>query len=313
MSARMPKIASLKLFAEVMQAGTIAKVAEQMHLTPSAASRMLSALERDLDLKLFRRERQRLIPTEAAETLLPEAMRALSVMDELPRISDAIRDGATKEQLIRILSFPRLAEQILPTAIQRYYRETRSETRINISVEARHNIKRWAASRLFDIALTTVPVVHPSVRGEPIVDFPLCVILPRDHALSGETEIPVQALADEPLTLIESGSILRKRIARVFDSAGLIPNVRHESGKVDVSIRVGLAAGSLSINDGIFPKALLGQKFVLRRLKTKQSVPVGFVVPRDREVEGAAAFIKDAIRQEVLTYRKHLDKVLDAD
>ncbi|WP_170416230.1 LysR family transcriptional regulator [Ruegeria atlantica] len=309
----MPKIASLKLFAEVMQAGTIAKVAEQMHLTPSAASRKLSALERDLELKLFRRERQRLVPTEAAETLLPEAMRALSVLDELPRISDAIRDGATKEQLVRILSFPRLAEQILPTAIQHYYRETRSETRINISVEARHNIKRWAASRLFDIALTTVPVFHPGVRGEPIIDFPLCVILPRDHALSGEREVPVQSLAREPLSLIESGAILRQRIARVFDSAGLTPDVRQESGKVDVSIRVGLAAGSLSINDGIFPKALLGQKYVLRRLKTQQSVPVGFVVPRDSEVEGAAAFIKDAIRQEVLAYRNDLDKVLDAD
>ncbi|MCA0908661.1 LysR family transcriptional regulator [Ruegeria marisrubri] len=313
MSARMPKIASLKLFAQVMQSGTIAKVAEHMNVTPSAASRMLSALERDLELKLFRRERQRLIPTEAAETLLPEAMRALSVMDELPRISDAIREGATKEQLVRILSFPRLAEQILPLAVQRYYDETRSETRINISVDARHNIKRWAASRLFDIALTTVPVVHPGVRGEPIIDFPLCVVLPRDHPLSGECEIPVQALADEPLSLIESGSILRQRIARVFDGAGLVPNVRQESGKVDVSIRVGLAAGSMSINDGIFPKALLGQSFVLRRLKTTQSVPVGFVVPRDREVEGAAAFIMNAIRQEVLTYRNDLDKVLNGD
>ncbi|MCG7522833.1 LysR family transcriptional regulator, partial [Ruegeria sp. Ofav3-42] len=303
MSARMPKIPSLKLFVEVMGAGTIAKVAEQMHLTPSAASRMLSALESDLELKLFRRERQRLIPTEAAETFLPEAMRALSVMDELPRISDAIRDGANKEQLIRILSFPRLAEQILPAAVQRFYKDSGSDTRINTSVEMRHNLKRWAASRMFDIALTSVPVVHSGVRGEPIIDFPLCVTLPRDHELAGDREIPVQALADAPLSLIEGGAILRQRIDKVFDEAGLTPNVRQESGTVDVSIYIGLAAGSITINDGIFPKSLLDQGFVLRRLKTRQTVPVGFVVPLDREVEGAAELLKDAIRHEVLAYR----------
>lgn len=313
MSARMPKIPSLKLFVEVMHAGTIAKVAEQMHLTPSAASRMLSALERDLELTLFRRERQRLMPTEAAETFLPEAMRALNVMDELPRISDAIRDGANREQLIRILSFPRLAEQIMPAAVQRYYRETGSDTRINISVEARQNLKRWAASRMFDVALTSVPVVHPGVRGEPIIDFPLCVTLHRDHPLSGDREIPVQALADAPLSLIEEGSILRQRIAKVFDEAGLVPNVRQESGTVDVSIYIGLAAGSITINDGIFPKSLLEQGFVLRRLKTQHSVPVGFVIPLDRKVEGAAAHFMDAIRHEVLAYRNNLNKVLDAD
>lgn len=313
MSARMPKIPSLRLFVEVMQAGTIASVAEKMHLTPSAASRMLSALERDLELKLFSRERQRLIPTEAAETFLPEAIRALSVVDELPRISDAIRNGATKEQTIRILGFPRMAEQILPNAVRRYYRETKSNTRVSISVEARHSIKRWAASRMFDIALTTVPVVHAGVRGEPIIDFPLCVTLPRTHGLSDQREIPVQALANEPLSLIESGSIMRQRIARVFDSAGLMPNVRQESGTVDVAINIGLAVGSLTITDGIFSKALLGETHVLRRINTQHSIPVGFVVPVDNEVDGAAALMKEAIRHEVLAYRQELDKILDAD
>ena len=166
---------------------------------------------------------------------------------------------------------------------------------------------------MFDIALTSVPVAHSGVRGEPIIDFPLCVTLPRDHSWSGVREIPVQALADVPLSLIKEGSILRQRIDNVFNEAGLNPNVRQASGTVDVSIYVGLAAGSLTINDGIFPKTLLGQKLVLRRLKTKQTVPVGFVVPLEREIEGAASLIKDAICTEVLAYRQALEKVLDAD
>jgi DNA-binding transcriptional LysR family regulator len=313
MSARMPKIPALKLFVEVMQTGTIALAAERLHLTHSAASRMLSAFEKDLNLKLFKRERQRLSPTEAATSFLPEALRALSVLDELPKISDAIRDGATKEQLIRILSFPRMGEEIIPAAIRRYFAATGADTRINISVEARHNLKRWAASRMFDIALTSVPVAHPGVRGEPIVDFPLCVILPRDHPMAAERDIPVEALADAPLSLIEKGSILRQRLARVFDEAGLIPNVRQESSTMDVAIHVGLAAGSLAVTDGIFPKSVLDQGFVLRRLKTDHSVPVGFVVPLDQEVEGATAIMKEAIRQEVFNYRAGLNKVLDAN
>ncbi len=313
MSARMPKIASLRIFIEVMRVGTIAKVAEQMHLTPSAASRMLTALESDLQLQLFRRERQRLIPTEAAETFLPEAVRALSVMDELPHISDAIRDGTTKDQLIRILSFSRFAEEILPAATARYYDTTGSNARMNITVEARHSLNRWAASRMFDIALTTMPVVHTSVRGELITEFPLCVTLPRDHQLSAEREVPVEALTNAPLSLIEKDSILCKRISKVFDEAGLVPNIRQESSTMDVSVRVGLATGSLSLNDGIFSKSLLGETYVLRRLKTAHSVAVGFVVPIGQEAEGAVSQVKDAIRAEVIAYRRALDRILEPE
>ena len=194
----------------------------------------------DREPTLFNGERRRLFPIEAATTFLPEALRALSVLDELPKISDAIRDGATKDQLIRILSFPRLAEQIMPAAVRRYYEETRSDTRINISVEARHNLKHWAASRMFDIALTSVPVVHSGVRGEPIIDFPLCVTLPRDHPMASERVVPVQALADAPLSLIDSGSIMRQGIGRVFCEAGLPPQVGQESGMVDVGMQWGV-------------------------------------------------------------------------
>lgn len=311
MTTRIPKIPALKVFVEVMHLGTIAQVADKLHMTPSAASRMLSALESDLDLVLFHRQRQRLIPTDAAEAFLPEAMRVLSVLDELPRITGAIRDGSTRDQLIRILSFPRLAEQIMPAAINRYYAGTGSDARIDISVRARSSVTRWASSRMFDVALTSVPVVHSDVTGELITDFPLCVTLPKDHALAQEAEVPIEALAEEPLSLIQSESILCKRIDRVFDQAGLTPNVRQRSDTLDVAVRIGLASGSLSINDGIFSKTMLGSSHVLRRIKTDQTVPVGFVIPLDRKIEGAAAAIKDAIRTEVLAYRAELDKVLD--
>ena len=61
---------SLRLFVAVMEEQAIARAAAREHIATSAASRRLSELEVQLQVRLFERSNRGITPTAAAYTLL---------------------------------------------------------------------------------------------------------------------------------------------------------------------------------------------------------------------------------------------------
>lgn len=66
MKRRLPSLTALECFEAVMRSGHVTRAAEGLNLTQSAVSRQIKNLEGFVRQPLFRRERKRLIPTEAA-------------------------------------------------------------------------------------------------------------------------------------------------------------------------------------------------------------------------------------------------------
>lgn len=86
--ARM-EIASLKIFAEVMRAGSFAAVARAHDVDPSSISRTIAILEDELGFRLFQRTTRRLAATEAG-ALYFERMQP--IIDEMDRAGQEARD-----------------------------------------------------------------------------------------------------------------------------------------------------------------------------------------------------------------------------
>jgi len=70
MLRRLPSLNALKAFEAAARHGSFTKAAEELFVTQGAVSHQVKALETELGLKLFNRERQRLIITEAGRTYL---------------------------------------------------------------------------------------------------------------------------------------------------------------------------------------------------------------------------------------------------
>ncbi len=70
MLRRLPSLNALKAFEAAARHQSFTKAAEELFVTQGAVSHQVKALETDLGLKLFNRERQRLIITEAGRTYL---------------------------------------------------------------------------------------------------------------------------------------------------------------------------------------------------------------------------------------------------
>ena len=67
MKRRLPSLTALECFEAVMRGGHVTRAAESLNMTQSAVSRQIKNLEDFIRQPLFRRERKRLIPTEAAK------------------------------------------------------------------------------------------------------------------------------------------------------------------------------------------------------------------------------------------------------
>ena len=80
------ELATLKAFQAVAESGSFSKAGEILFLTQPAVSKRIASLEDGLGPKLFDRIGKHISLTEAGRTLLPEAQKILSQVDESKRL-----------------------------------------------------------------------------------------------------------------------------------------------------------------------------------------------------------------------------------
>src|SRR5215510_8412419 len=104
----------LRMLAELDRLGTIAAVADELHLTASGVSMQLAALEREAGLDLTERRGRRLALTPAGSVLVEHARAVLERM-ALAEIEVAtLRSGAAGAY--RVAAFPSAARTIVADA-----------------------------------------------------------------------------------------------------------------------------------------------------------------------------------------------------
>jgi LysR family transcriptional regulator, glycine cleavage system transcriptional activator len=90
MSRSLPPLQALRALEAAARRRSFSRAAEELHLTHSAVSHHLRALETELGVELFRRAGSRMIPTAAGAQLAERVRRSL---DELRDALDATRPG----------------------------------------------------------------------------------------------------------------------------------------------------------------------------------------------------------------------------
>src|SRR5919108_625542 len=119
----------LLTFREVARLGSFSRAGEVLALTQPAVSQQISALERQLGVKLLERGPGGPAPTEAGALLLAHAD---AVADRLAQADTQIAELAqTERETLRVGAFPSALASVVPAAIVRLRDE-----RPNIQVEA---------------------------------------------------------------------------------------------------------------------------------------------------------------------------------
>ncbi len=290
-------IKKLKCFRAVVIHGSLVSAASVMNLSQPATSRLISTLEDELKLKLFKREKRRLVLTPEGKEFYREAEKILANLDDLPRIVREIKGGGSRT--LRIVALARLANSLVSPALARFVEEN-PEQRFSVDVRGHRDIEQWVAGRHYDIAVAlTKPCNHPSVIQRPFFDTDAMVMVPRGHPLEDLEEVTAEAMSEHDIIALAPGLRPRFQMEEIFQSAGVELNCKIETTSSVLACQMVVEGLGVTIIDRLAALAVDESRFSLLPLAPNYRLQFVLLFPPGFEETPATTSLVQCLRSQV--------------
>ena len=166
-----PKLRQLRALLAVAQTGRVAKAAVRLNVSQPAVTRAIQSLENELQIYLFDRTRERMVPTQLGSTIVDRAVRAfdhlIGAEEELRRLVRSTGQEGSPQPLSRFVSNHELNAVIM---IGDVHSVTAAAARLGVSQPAVNrslrNLEQRLGLRLFD---RTAQGMIPTPAGETVI------------------------------------------------------------------------------------------------------------------------------------------------
>ncbi len=238
----------LQVFEAIVRLGSFTRAAEELFLTQPTVSMQIKKLSDAMGLPLFEHIGRRIRPTEAGLELYEACQNVFATLSNLEmKIADLKGMKRGRLRLGAVTTAKYFAPEILGEFARTY-------PGIDVALKVTNRdqiIERMLANEDDLYVMGQPPSGELEVEAHTIAPNPLVFMAPRDHPLVQERNIPLTRIAEEPFLLREPGSGIRDATLRLFDSAGLRPNIRMELGSneaIKYAIAGGLGISLLSLH-----------------------------------------------------------------
>jgi DNA-binding transcriptional LysR family regulator len=235
----------LRSFVAVAEELHFGRAAERLYILQPALSKQISALERELGVRLFERTRREVVLTDAGRTLLADARRLLAQADGAA--ARALRAGRGDVGVLAMGFIAPALYDLLPRVL-RAFRTEFPDVRLELSEVHNHEGLEAVASRRLHLAFLRLPVPERAgLRVATAAEEPVVVALPADDPMASQDGFDLAELARRDIILIARGlePELHDYYIAACMGAGFSPRVVHEVDRTHVA--VGLVAGGLGI------------------------------------------------------------------
>lgn len=182
----------LRYFVAVAEALHFGRAAEQLHIAQPVLSRQIRALEDELKVQLFVRDRRNTELTAAGEQLLADARPLLAGANALRlRVGQAARGQDT----FTVGFMPGL----IVTAAVRALSARHEGLTVNVVRTTWDDQVEVVHDGRVDVSYIRLPVDQSGLTVRPLLTEPRVAVLPVDHRLAGKETIAIADLADEHL------------------------------------------------------------------------------------------------------------------
>ncbi len=188
----------LRYFVETVAAGSIRQAAERLYLSPTALSKALRVLERDVGTELLVRGSAGSELTPAGDVFLPEAKAILAAID---RARDQVSALSDEEEPLRIGTFDEGAAELTMSIIERYGAGSPTRRRPTFNAlgydQLRSSLLESSVDALIAAQATDVFEPTDAIRLAPLFAEPRLAVLPTTHPLAAADRLTTADLLDE--------------------------------------------------------------------------------------------------------------------
>ncbi|MEU7989392.1 LysR family transcriptional regulator [Streptosporangium canum] len=225
---------------------TVTAAAAALHLTPSAVSQQLVALEHEVGHRLLERDGRGVRLTSVGRILLGHANEVLAQLERAGADIAAYTTGTAGE--VKVASFATAIGLVVAPAVGTL-RDKEPGIQVRVLDAEGDQSLTMVLDGVVDVAVAVEYRGAPAEDDRrlsriPLYSEPFDVVLPRDHALA-ENEMAVADLAGETWIGPYPGNPCHDVIALACEHAGFTPEFAHSSD--DFSAVVALAAAGAGV------------------------------------------------------------------
>jgi len=200
-------IQNLTAFISVSEQRSFSKAAEHLFITQPAVSKRISALEKELNTRLFDRIGKRVQLTKAGQALLPSALRILAELEESRRAIGNLDEKVSGK--LSIATSHHIGLHRLPPVLRaftRLYTDVDLDIRFMDSEEACSCVLKGEV----ELAIATLPEKKwPQLQSRVIWHDPLDIVISAQHPQAGSSPMTVAQLSKIPAILPSQNTFTR--------------------------------------------------------------------------------------------------------
>src|SRR5262250_2995674 len=189
------QLESLKVFCDVVETGSFSRAAQLNHVTQSAVSQQIRALENRYQQKLLSRSARQVTPTPSGERLFRGCKEILSRFGEVER---EIREQATEVAGTTTVSTIYSVGLHELQSIQRQLLKTHPKVNLRLNYRRSDQVYDDVILGAADLGLVAYPQPRAGVDVIPFREDKLAAIFPPGHALASRQKVSMSAIAAGP-------------------------------------------------------------------------------------------------------------------
>ncbi|MGB7087334.1 MAG: LysR substrate-binding domain-containing protein [Phormidesmis sp.] len=228
----------LKVFEATARHGSFTRAAEELYLTQPTVSIQVKQLTKAVGLPLFEQIGKRLYLTEAGQKLLATCQEIFQGLEQFEMsVADlkGMKQGQLKLAVITTAKY--FVPRLLGPFCKRY-----PGIDISLKVTNHQRLQESMSANEDELYIISQSPEQPDLKIHPFLENPLIVLAPTNHPLARKSNIPIEALNNEPFIMREPGSGTRRAVEKLFDENDIQVKVSLELGSNE-AIKQAIAGG----------------------------------------------------------------------
>jgi len=260
----------LRIFVAVAEREHLTKAASALHLTPSAASSAVRALEDRYGVPLFHRVGRGIETTEAGRIFLGEAKATLAHAQAAELALSEL--GGLKRGTLNIQASQTIASYWLPPALVRFH-DAHPAIDVRLIVGNTQSVARAILDGTANLGFVEGEIDEPALSIRAVAEDRLIAVVAAKHPWADGRRILPNDLTGARWIVREPGSGTRS----AFESALRANGIEPAALKVAIELPSNEAVLS-AVESGLFVAAV-SELVAARHLRARRLVPVGLDLP----------------------------------
>jgi LysR family hydrogen peroxide-inducible transcriptional activator len=209
---------------------------EKCFVTQPTLSMQIQKLEEELDVKIFDRTKQPVIPTEIGVSIIAQARIALREAGVIRQVIAEQKDNMSGE--IRIGIIPTLAPYLLPQLFKNI-REKYPQINLVIKETITEEIVQELKNNHLDCGIVVTPLKDNSIKEDILFYEELFVYVSKKNSLHDKKYVLPSEIDPNQLWLLEEGHCFRSQILNLCELRKYANvNFKYETGSIETLKRM---------------------------------------------------------------------------